>query len=336
MSDVRIETRRLGGSPLSRLAQAGAHRSSGTRPGRARSRSGAQRAEEVRGRLRAGWRGWPGSRTRLVPRQARPPIAWRAWLTGRGIVVTTGQQPGLFGGPVYTWSKAVSALALADAIEAETGVPTAPVFWAATDDSDFAEGAYTWMSRTGGADRRQRSSRRNLRARVSLTSRCPTWPAPWNGSPRPVDPPPTAARSRQRARRTAAGNGRQRVRRTLLRALLEPLGIAVLDAVASRRHDRRRTRCWCARCTSASGSRARSSARVEALAGGRSRAAGADVENLTLVFERQGLRRERIPRARAAVAAATCRAGHRCRLTCSSGPWWSAPPADRRLRRRPG
>ena len=35
---------------------------------------------------------------------------------GRGVVVTTGQQPGLFGGPLYTLSKALSALALADAI----------------------------------------------------------------------------------------------------------------------------------------------------------------------------------------------------------------------------
>ncbi len=40
---------------------------------------------------------------------------------GRGVVVTTGQQPGLFGGPIYTWSKALSALTLADEIEAATG-----------------------------------------------------------------------------------------------------------------------------------------------------------------------------------------------------------------------
>src|SRR5687767_10653712 len=72
---------------------------------------------------------------------------------GQGVVVTTGQQPGLFGGPVYTWSKALSALALADEIEATTGVPAAPIFWAATDDSDFAEGAYTVLARTGGVDR---------------------------------------------------------------------------------------------------------------------------------------------------------------------------------------
>ena len=70
-----------------------------------------------------------------------------------GVVVTTGQQPGLFGGPVYTLSKALTALELADAIEAASGVPVAPVFWAATDDADFAEAAATWLHRDGGAVR---------------------------------------------------------------------------------------------------------------------------------------------------------------------------------------
>lgn len=68
---------------------------------------------------------------------------------GQGVVVTTGQQPGLFGGPMYTILKALSALALADRIESMTGVPTAPVFWAATDDADFAEGAVTWLPSSG-------------------------------------------------------------------------------------------------------------------------------------------------------------------------------------------
>ncbi|HYW49589.1 MAG TPA: bacillithiol biosynthesis BshC, partial [Gemmatimonadaceae bacterium] len=67
----------------------------------------------------------------------------------QGVVITTGQQPGLFGGPMYTIVKALSALALADRIEAVTGVPTAPVFWAATDDADFAEGATTWLPSGG-------------------------------------------------------------------------------------------------------------------------------------------------------------------------------------------
>jgi len=68
---------------------------------------------------------------------------------GQGVVVTTGQQPGLFGGPMYTLVKALSALALADRIEGLTGVPTAPIFWAATDDADFAEGATTWLPSAG-------------------------------------------------------------------------------------------------------------------------------------------------------------------------------------------
>src|SRR5881397_1584334 len=69
---------------------------------------------------------------------------------GHGVVVTTGQQPGLFGGPIYTLSKALSALALADALQDATGIPVAPVFWAATDDTDFKEASSTVVSVTGG------------------------------------------------------------------------------------------------------------------------------------------------------------------------------------------
>jgi hypothetical protein len=40
-----------------------------------------------------------------------------------GFVVTAGQQPALFGGPLYTWWKAISVIAFADALERETGLP---------------------------------------------------------------------------------------------------------------------------------------------------------------------------------------------------------------------
>ena len=70
---------------------------------------------------------------------------------GSGVVVTTGQQPGLFGGPMYALSKALSALALADELQRVTGVPVAPVFWAATDDADIAEASVTTVGMTGGA-----------------------------------------------------------------------------------------------------------------------------------------------------------------------------------------
>jgi bacillithiol biosynthesis cysteine-adding enzyme BshC len=68
-----------------------------------------------------------------------------------GFVVTTGQQPALFGGPLYTWWKAISVLAFADALEQETGLPVAPVYWAATDDSDFVEAASTVLATADGA-----------------------------------------------------------------------------------------------------------------------------------------------------------------------------------------
>ncbi len=52
--------------------------------------------------------------------------------------VVTGQQVGLFGGPLLAFLKVASALALARQIEA-SGVPCVPVFWLATEDHDLAE-----------------------------------------------------------------------------------------------------------------------------------------------------------------------------------------------------
>jgi len=57
-------------------------------------------------------------------------------------VVVTGQQPGLFGGPLYTLSKAVAAARHAAALE-EAGIPAVAVFWVATEDHDFDEVART-------------------------------------------------------------------------------------------------------------------------------------------------------------------------------------------------
>ena len=60
-------------------------------------------------------------------------------LEPNALVVTTGQQPGLFTGPLYTIYKAISVAALARHLEAEWQRPVVPVFWLATDDHDFAE-----------------------------------------------------------------------------------------------------------------------------------------------------------------------------------------------------
>lgn len=53
-------------------------------------------------------------------------------------VVITGQQPGLFGGPLYTVSKAVAAALWAEAAT-RAGEPAVALFWVATEDHDYAE-----------------------------------------------------------------------------------------------------------------------------------------------------------------------------------------------------
>ncbi|HEX6038448.1 bacillithiol biosynthesis cysteine-adding enzyme BshC [Longimicrobium sp.] len=56
-----------------------------------------------------------------------------------GAMVTTGQQAGLFTGPLYTVHKILTAIRLAAALEEALGIIVLPVFWSASEDHDFAE-----------------------------------------------------------------------------------------------------------------------------------------------------------------------------------------------------
>lgn len=227
MSEPRVVTIPFGGPPLTRAALAGMtppawceHTPSGAAEWTSRARAAMADASV---------RDWA---TALQPAfEASGAAAERLARSagGRGVVVTTGQQPGLFGGPVYTWSKALSALALADALEHATGIPTAPVFWAATYDADFAEASASYVILNGDLVRLQLP----LPERTDLAMR---------------DTPLGDAAPLIRSLELASGSAVARaaldaVRAAyvpgqtiglayvqLLRAILEPLGIAVLDA----------------------------------------------------------------------------------------------------------
>ena len=54
------------------------------------------------------------------------------------VAVLTGQQAGVFGGPLYTIYKAVTAIKMAENLRTR-GIDAVPIFWAATEDHDFAE-----------------------------------------------------------------------------------------------------------------------------------------------------------------------------------------------------
>ena len=70
------------------------------------------------------------------------------------LLVTTGQQPGLFTGPAYTIYKALSAAALARLLEERWQRPVQAVFWIAGDDHDFAEANHAaWPGPDGAVSR---------------------------------------------------------------------------------------------------------------------------------------------------------------------------------------
>lgn len=55
------------------------------------------------------------------------------------VTVVTGQQPGIFTGPLYTIYKTVTAIKLAKHITETMGTTAVPVFWNASEDHDFKE-----------------------------------------------------------------------------------------------------------------------------------------------------------------------------------------------------
>ena len=55
------------------------------------------------------------------------------------VAVVTGQQTGLFGGPLLTMYKALTAAKLAERLQARRGKPVVTIFWMATDDDDLVE-----------------------------------------------------------------------------------------------------------------------------------------------------------------------------------------------------
>lgn len=86
----------------------------------------------------------PSSRTMpaVMPPLLPSAAADRLALPG-ALAVTTGQQPGLFGGPMYVVHKALAARALAQELERRWHRPVVPVFWLAGDDHDHEEATHT-------------------------------------------------------------------------------------------------------------------------------------------------------------------------------------------------
>jgi bacillithiol biosynthesis cysteine-adding enzyme BshC len=134
-----------------------------------RARLAAERAKTIAPALVAELR---AQQARLPPSPARA-LNLEALAAGRAAVVATGQQVGLFVGPLYSFYKAASAIAVARALEAESGVRCVPLFWLQTEDHDFAEIASATIADGDGTPvRLALAGERPEEARVSIAHRC--------------------------------------------------------------------------------------------------------------------------------------------------------------------
>src|SRR5690349_10716960 len=97
----------------------------------------------------------------LVPSPAREAALERLHQPD-AFVLTSGQQPGLFTGPLYTVYKALSTAGLARVLERQWQRPVVPMFWIAGDDHDFAEASRaSWITADGTVRTAQLSPRAN-------------------------------------------------------------------------------------------------------------------------------------------------------------------------------
>lgn len=77
-----------------------------------------------------------------LARRGAPPEALAAARTLAGtdaVAIVTGQQAGVFGGPLYALLKAITAIQIARRVSAEQRTPVVPVFWVEAEDHDWAE-----------------------------------------------------------------------------------------------------------------------------------------------------------------------------------------------------
>jgi bacillithiol synthase len=91
----------------------------------------------------------------------------------RVTTVVTGQQVGLFGGPLYAVHKAASAVRLAERLAAETNRPVVPIYWLQTEDHDLAEIAVHQVCDDRGGVHRLAVSVADAARRVSVAHRSP-------------------------------------------------------------------------------------------------------------------------------------------------------------------
>jgi bacillithiol biosynthesis cysteine-adding enzyme BshC len=110
------------GDPSDRAAWADAVARTQSHPRRSRELASVLRAQQQR-------RGAPPAALAAAERLSDP----------RTVAVLTGQQAGLFGGPLFTILKALTALKLAEQVAREHGAPAVAVFWIEAEDHDWDE-----------------------------------------------------------------------------------------------------------------------------------------------------------------------------------------------------